>query len=77
MYQNDMGDYPKSLHDLVQKPSEAANWHGPYFEPPRVPVDPWGFEYIYEFPGKHNPGTYDLMTVGPDGKKGTEDDIGN
>jgi general secretion pathway protein G len=76
-FEIDNGQYPKGLHDLVQKPDDATNWHGPYFDPPKVPVDPWGNEYIYEFPGKHNPGSYDLMSAGPDGKKGTEDDICN
>ena len=76
-YNVDVGHYPKSFQDLVQKPDEATNWHGPYFEPPKVPTDPWGHEYIYEFPGKHNPGSYDVMSAGPDGKKRTEDDISN
>ena len=76
-YVVDVGHFPKSLHDLVQKPNDEFKWHGPYFDPPKVPIDPWGHEYIYAFPGKHNPGSYDLMSAGPDGKKGTEDDIGN
>ena len=29
------------------------------------------------FPGKHNANSYDLLSVGPDGKEGTDDDIGN
>ena len=29
------------------------------------------------FPGKHNPNGFDLFSVGPDGKAGTDDDIGN
>jgi general secretion pathway protein G len=76
-YKVDIGYYPKSFQDLVQKPNDAANWHGPYLDSPKLAVDPWGNEYIYEFPGKHNPGAYDLMSAGPDGKKGTEDDIVN
>ena len=77
MYQVDTGHYPKSLQDLVQKPNDEFKWHGPYFDSPKVPLDAWGHEFIYEFPGKHNPGSYDLMSAGPDGKEGTEDDIGN
>ncbi len=76
-YEVDNGFYPKSLQDLLQQPANAKNWHGPYFDPPKLPVDPWGNPYIYYFPGKHNPGSYDLLSTGPDGKEGTEDDIGN
>ena len=42
-----------------------------------LPIDPWGDQYIYEYPGKHNPKRYDLSSAGPDGKPGTDDDIVN
>jgi general secretion pathway protein G len=76
-YKIDIGNFPKNLNDLIQQPSGTTNWHGPYFDPPQIPIDPWGDNYIYEFPGKHNPSSYDLMSAGPDGKRGTDDDIGN
>lgn len=75
-YEIDIGTYPKSFQDLLQQPAGMTNWHGPYFDG-KIPQDPWGNNYIYEFPGKHKPTSYDLMSLGPDGKKGTEDDIGN
>ena len=71
----DNGYYPKNLEDLVQKPTEAQNWHGPYLE--KIPVDPWGDKFFYDCPGKHNTNGYDLSSAGPDGKAGTGDDIGN
>ena len=74
-YEVDNGFYPKSLQDLIQQPSNAKNWHGPYLD--KLPVDPWGNPYVYYYPGKHNPSSYDLLSVGPDGKEGTDDDIGN
>jgi general secretion pathway protein G len=74
-YEVDNGFYPKSLQDLMQQPSNAKNWHGPYLD--KLPEDPWGNPYVYYFPGKHNPSSYDLLSVGPDGKEGTDDDIGN
>ncbi len=74
-YEVDNGFYPRSLQDLIQQPSNARNWHGPYFDPPQLPVDPWGNPYVYYYPGKHNPDGYDLLSVGPDGKEGTDDDI--
>ena len=76
-YEVDMGNYPRGLQDLITPPGNARNWHGPYFDPPKLPVDPWGNAYIYIFPGKHNPNSYDLLSAGPDGRQGTEDDIGN
>jgi general secretion pathway protein G len=77
MYEVDTGNYPKSLQDLVQQPSDAKNWHGPYFDPPAVPMDPWEHPYVYIFPGRRNATGYDLYSMGPDGQDGTEDDIGN
>jgi general secretion pathway protein G len=77
-FEVDNGYYPKGkngLMDLLQMPRDARAWHGPYLE--KLPMDPWQDPYIYEFPGKHNPGFYDVYSAGPDGKAGTDDDIGN
>jgi general secretion pathway protein G len=76
-YQADNGRYPASLHELWQSSSNTPAWHGPYLDPPKSPIDPWGDPYIYHYPGKHNPDSYDLLSAGPDGKEGTADDIGN
>ena len=72
-YEVDNGFYPKNLQDLLTQPANAKNWHGPYLD--SLPVDPWRNPYIYYFPGKHVPGSYDLLSAGPDGKEGTDDDI--
>ncbi len=74
-YEVDNGSYPKSLQDLLTQPSNARNWHGPYLD--KMPLDPWGNPYVYYYPGKHNPTGYDLLSMGLDGKEGTDDDIGN
>jgi general secretion pathway protein G len=74
-FEVDNGYYPKSLQDLVQQPGNAKNWHGPYLD--SLPQDPWQNPYVYTYPGRHNANSYDLMSVGPDGKAGTDDDIGN
>lgn len=76
-YDVDMGTYPPSLQDLLTAPRNSHNWHGPYFDPPTLPVDPWGNPYLYAYPGKHNATGYDLWSAGPDGKSGDQDDIGN
>ena len=77
-FEVDNGYYPKGnngLGDLVPQPRDVKNWHGPYLD--KIPSDPWGNNYLYSYPGKHNASSYDLSSVGPDGKEGTEDDIGN
>jgi general secretion pathway protein G len=47
------------------------NWRGPYLSR-RVPLDPWGRPYTYVSPGHVNPSSYDLYTLGRDGKVGGE-----
>ena len=42
-----------------------------------IPKDPWDQEYVYECPGKNNPSSYDLYSIGPDGRAGSEDDVTN
>lgn len=77
-FEVDNGYYPKGrngLLDLVQQPRDAQNWHGPYLD--NIPKDPWGRDYTYECPGKHNPNSYDISSMGPDGRAGTDDDITN
>lgn len=78
-FEVDTGRYPRGkagLSDLVSQPRDAQNWRGPYMKD-QVPRDPWGNEYVYECPGKHNPSGYDLSSMGPDGRSGTEDDVTN
>jgi general secretion pathway protein G len=74
-YELDNGYYPKSLQDLVVQPRDAQNWKGPYLQSD-IPLDPWHNPYIYICPGKHNK-SYDLLSVGFDGREGTEDDVTN
>jgi general secretion pathway protein G len=78
-FEVDNGYYPKGkdgLNELVTQPGNALNWRGPYLKS-QIPNDPWGNPYIYECPGKRNPSSYDLMSLGPDGRKGGDDDIIN
>jgi general secretion pathway protein G len=77
-FEVDTGSYPKGsagLMDLVQQPREAQGWKGPYIN--EVPLDPWQHPYVYVCPGRNNPSSYDLYSLGPDGREGTEDDITN
>lgn len=78
-FEVDTGGYPKGkngLQDLVQQPRDAQGWKGPYLQK-GIPSDPWGHPYIFVCPGKHNPSGYDLMSLGPDGRENTDDDINN
>ena len=78
-FEVDNGYYPKGkdgLNELVNKPGNALNWRGPYLKS-QIPNDPWGNAYIFECPGKRNPSSYDLTSLGPDGRKGGDDDITN
>ena len=77
IFKQDNGYYPtgtNGLDALVKQPNGATNWHQ-YMD--SIPPDPWEHKYIYEFPGRHNPSSFDLMSMGPDGKAGTKDDITN
>jgi general secretion pathway protein G len=76
MFEVDNGHYPKSLNDLIVKPRDAQNWRK-YLDADTIPLDPWQHSYIYTFPGKHRPDSYDLMSMGPDGRIGGDDDIVN
>ena len=64
-FEVDNGYYPKGksgLNDLIQQPRDATSWHGPYLD--SIPKDPWGNEYLYECPGRHNPRSYDISSQG-------------
>ena len=80
-FEVDVGRYPSGrsgLLELIQQPRDAVEWHGPYLKNETIiPKDPWGNDYIYECPGKHNPNSYDLFSLGPDGREGGDDDISN
>jgi general secretion pathway protein G len=71
MYRIDNGRYPNNeegLDALVQAPSNATNWNGPYLQKKKVPLDPWNQLYHYSFPGQHS--KYDLFTLGADNVEG-------
>ena len=53
----------------------SSNWQGPYLKG-KLPKDPWGSSYRYEFPSRNNDfGEPDIWSVGPDRKDNTDDDI--
>lgn len=78
----DMNMYPttnQGLESLRMPPADLMNpgmWNGPYLNK-EIPLDPWQRPYNYACPGRYNPNSYDVWSVGPDGVDGTDDDIGN
>jgi general secretion pathway protein G len=78
MYKLDNHRYPttdQGLQALAERPQsqpEPPNWNG-YLD--QVPKDPWGHSYRYLNPGKK--GDVDVFSLGPNGRKGGEDDIGS
>lgn len=79
-YRAKAGFYPSTeqgLRALMERPStEPAprSWSSLL---KTLPKDPWGHDYHYESPGKHNTDSYDIYSAGKDKLPGTADDIGN
>jgi len=82
LFYMDTGRYPttsEGLGALVQRPSDAEVWNGPYIKGSRVPLDPWGNNYQYHSPVNHLP-PYEIISLGSDGHEGgsgTAADISN
>ena len=73
LYRLDNFQYPSTeqgLRALVNRPTTeplAKNWaQNGYLD--RLPMDPWGNDYMYLFPGIH--GEFDVFTLGSDGVAG-------
>jgi general secretion pathway protein G len=81
MFEQDTGRYPtteEGLLVLVQDP-QVNNWRGPYLKSVTVPEDPWGGPYRYAYPSELTASRtlYDIVSAGPDGAFGNEDDVTN
>lgn len=69
LYYMDNGTYPSAhagLKALVEAPSDAPRWNGPYMKKAKNLVDPWGNAYQYVFPTAS--GEYEVYSQGPNGK---------
>ena len=79
----DTGYYPAERDGFVGLYSNETNlygtaWRGPYISK-KIPLDPWGNEYIYKSPGSEN-SPYEIISLGKDGLIGGTDfdaDISN
>jgi general secretion pathway protein G len=75
LFHIDVGRYPSTgegIDALVKPPTKLAGWSGPYVTKGSIPPDPWGQPYRYQSPGKK--GSFDLYTLGRDGKEGGTDE---
>lgn len=73
IYKLDVGRYPDSnegLNALIEKPSSARSWNGPYLRKNKIPKDPWSYDYHYTSPGEH--GSFDIYSLGSDNSAGGE-----
>ncbi|MBP5407386.1 type II secretion system major pseudopilin GspG [bacterium] len=71
LYKTEFGRYPDSDDGLSRLVEEKI------LKEKKVPLDPWGNEYVYIYPGSNNEDAFDLYSFGPDGKEGGNDDITN
>lgn len=87
-YAVDMKSFPlteEGLNALVSAPEDEAlakNWDGPYLEGGKLPKDPWGGDFQYEFEAsetdsKSTDSFPRIFSLGPDRQPGTADDISN
>jgi general secretion pathway protein G len=69
-YEATVGAYPPNLDALRRAPVDVPpnKWSGPYLNK-EVPPDPWEKPYTYNQPGQHNPDSFDVSTVAPDGEE--------
>jgi general secretion pathway protein G len=75
LFKLDIGSYPttdQGLRALVERPSDAANWNGPYVKG-NVPVDPWNHAYVYRNPSSRGAHDFDLCSEGPSGTGGDQE----
>ena len=83
MYTVDMKIFPDTedgLGALLKAPDDerrAKMWDGPYLDEDKLPLDPWGNEYQYEFDAANGDSKPRIFSPGPDGETDTDDDIAN
>jgi len=81
LFEQDVGRYPSTeegLQVLIQNP-QIRNWRGPYLKSASIPMDPWGNPYRYTYPSEltNSEYLYDIVSAGPDGTFGSNDDVTN
>ena len=79
MYVTDTGTTLNDGFDLdllLAPPEDGGGPQGPYLNKADDLIDPWENYYAIRIPGEVNY-DFDIISSGPDGQAGTEDDISN
>ena len=74
LYKLSLRQYPSTAEGLQALATPRGN-ERPFLQ--NIPKDPWGNDYVYIYPGSHNPGGFDILSKGPDGVEGGSDDVSN
>ncbi len=77
-YKTNAGRYPaeqQGLMALVEKPTTTPRPKRWTQIMNNVPKDPWDNEYLYKFPGTKDSSRPEIISMGKDGRVGTEDDM--
>lgn len=79
-FHKDTGRWPSTeegLDVLIRNGSNIQGWQGPYINRDKIPIDRWGHPFVYRFPATSAQRTYDLYSIGPNGRDdgGSKDDI--
>lgn len=78
MYKLNAGNFPttqQGLAALKDKPTTTPVPRRWVQVMSKIPTDPWDQPYLYRFPGKKRANEYEMISKGPDGQEGTDDDI--
>ena len=73
LYKLDVGSYPSTeqgLQALIEKPSDAASWSGPYAQGGKLPADAWNHPFSYRNPSNRPDHAFDICSGGPDNTSG-------
>jgi len=73
-FEVDNGRYPTTEEGLAVLANPATPGAHQYIS--KMPKDPWGNQYVYMFPGQHNPQGFDLYTTSG-GKDSSGNEINN
>lgn len=82
LYELDNGQFPttsQGLRALLESPAVPpipGNWNGPYLRGQSL-KDPWGQEYQFQCPSSKPGYDYFILSFGPDGVAGGDDDCSN
>lgn len=73
LYRIDVGSYPttqQGLDALIKRPAGVTGWNGPYVKHDDDIRDPWGHTFEYRNPSPRAGHTFDITSLGADGKPG-------